>query len=100
MKTSMYKKHPVVVVDSWNFGGMWNPENKLIIFDKKSWDDWTSKQRECVIEHEIIERRLAMENYEKYHSHSNAVRANHNKANRILEEKYDRKTIEAVAPYH
>ena len=36
-ETFIYADHPVAIVDVFEFGGIWNPENKLIMFDTKTW---------------------------------------------------------------
>lgn len=89
----MYKDYPVAIVSTHKFGGIWNPDNNLIMFDSQSWDDLNDSQREIVLEHEIVEKKLAMPNYREYSSHSKAVAANHDKANEILFRKYGKDAV-------
>jgi len=88
-----HQGHPVAIVDTWQFGGIWNPNNKLIMVDSKTWSRLTEKQKKIVLEHEIIERQFAMPNYKTYRSHSDAVSKNHDKTNAVLFKKYGREEV-------
>lgn len=93
-ETFIYSDHPVAIVDVFEFGGMWNPENRLILFDAKTWGMLNEEEKRILLDHEVIERGLAMENYAQYRSHSDAVGANHAKANEILSERYGADVID------
>ncbi|NVM24217.1 MAG: hypothetical protein HWN68_20865 [Desulfobacterales bacterium] len=87
-ETFTYSDHPIAIVDVFEFGGMWNPVNRLIMFDAKTWGSLNEEEKRILLDHEIVERGLAMEDYAQYRSHSAAVGANHAKANAIVSKRY------------
>lgn len=93
-ETFIYADHPVAVVDVFEFGGMWNPKNRLIMFDSKTCGMLNEEEKRILLDHEIVERGLAIEDYAKYRSHSDAVEANHAKVNEILSERYGADVID------
>ena len=50
--------------------------------------------RVVLSDHEIVERELAMEDYAQYRTHSDAVKANHAKANEFISQLYGADVIE------
>ncbi len=95
-ETFNYKGHPVAIIDTFQFGGIWSPKDKLIMFDKKSWSKLNKTERKIVLEHEINERNLAIPHYSKYRSHAQAVAAWHDKSNDILYKKYGKTDVETA----
>jgi len=71
-ETFTYSDHPVAIVDVFEFGGMWNPVNRLIMFDSKTWGMLNEEEKRILLDHEIVEREFAMEDYARYQSHSAA----------------------------
>jgi len=99
VKTFNYKKHPVAIVDTFQFGGIWSPNNKLIMVDEKSWNKLSKKEKNFVLEHERRERILALKKgYQKFRSHAEAVKYAHDKVNKSLKKKFGNRLIKKVAP--
>ena len=99
VKTFKYKKNPVAIVDTFSFGGIWNPNNNLIMVDEKSWKKLSKKEKKFVLEHERRERILALKKgYKKFRSHGEAVKYAHDKVNKSLKKKFGSRTIKKIAP--
>ncbi|KXB07386.1 hypothetical protein AKJ51_01450 [candidate division MSBL1 archaeon SCGC-AAA382A20] len=89
-----YKGYPIVIVDTWDFGGIWQENNDAILLDYTSYTELSPKHIQYILDHEIVERELAENDFGKQ-SHSKTVAKYHEIANEIVSAEYSYEDIKS-----
>lgn len=97
VKVYNYNNYPVVIVDTFTFGGTWSHEDDLIIIDAETYSSFSDEYLEYLVKHEIEEMQLAKKDEQIDEvPHTQMVKRYHEKANERIADDFTNRELKSL----